>query len=71
MKIKAIVTQWLKANGCDGLYVDRSRDEPCGCDLTDFMPCGEPWTECEAARRGGDGLMYPIGRDGSNGGNWH
>jgi len=35
--VKEIVTDYLKANGYDGLY---NADVECGCDLNDLMPCG-------------------------------
>lgn len=44
MTIKQIVSDWLKANGYDGLC-----DDECGCTLEDFMPCDEPRQSCEPA----------------------
>lgn len=40
--LQQIVTEWLTANGFDGLF----RPGQCGCLLDDLMPCGEPGTEC-------------------------
>ena len=34
MEVRAIVAEWLKANGYDGLYTDN-----CGCEVDDLMPC--------------------------------
>lgn len=43
MKVIEIISTWLKANGCDGLYTDN-----CGCKIDDLAPCGfSPW-DCEA-----------------------
>jgi len=39
--IKEILTEWLKANGYDGLCSRHG----CGCGLDDLMPC---WDECSA-----------------------
>jgi len=39
MTVRTIVTQWLRANGYDGLYVPGE----CCCNLNDLMPCnGQP-----------------------------
>lgn len=44
MTIREIVTDYLKANGFEGLC-----REGCGCGLEDFMPCDEPDEKCEPA----------------------
>jgi predicted amidophosphoribosyltransferase len=46
MDVKDIVTEYLTANGYDGLYND---DGECGCCLADLAPCGELCAECKAA----------------------
>ena len=45
--LKSIVTEWLKANGYDGLC----NDEECGCGIDDLMPCGEPGEHCVAGHK--------------------
>lgn len=39
MNVQSIVTDWLLANGYDGLY---NGDCKCGCDTEDLMPCDNP-----------------------------
>lgn len=58
--VDQIVRQWLLDNGYDGL-VWLSPGEACGCSFRDgagLFPCGEPASECQAAYRWSDGLMY-------------
>lgn len=38
MDIKQIAMDWLAENGYEGLA---HAELECGCDLDDFMPCGE------------------------------
>ena len=38
-----IVTEYLKANGYDGLYNEYAE---CACDLSHLCPCGESMYEC-------------------------
>jgi hypothetical protein len=59
MTVPVMLADYLRQNGCDGLYNDES-DPPCGCHLSDLIPCGEPYEKCVAARRGDDGMMYPV-----------
>jgi hypothetical protein len=42
--VVGIVSEWLKANGYDGLT-----NNECGCLLDDLMPCDDPQGNCEAA----------------------
>jgi len=37
MDVRQIITEYLKANGYDGLYHDE-----CGCFLDDLAPCDRP-----------------------------
>ena len=69
MDLKDIIRDWLVTHKCDGLC---NSDVECGCNLEDFMPCGELDMGCEAARQGKppDGMesdfdfwMYPIAKD--------
>ena len=61
------------ALGGEGLYY-----EDCGCTLDDFMPCGNPYPDCEVAKKAefdgtnampgsdvsfGDEIMIPIDFD--------
>ena len=39
--VREIVTEYLKANGYDGLY-----GFECGCAIDDLFPCGEPCLSC-------------------------
>ncbi len=57
MNVKEIVSEYLKANGYDGLYTD-----DCGCWLTDLFPCGENFEDCKP------GYEVPCGWET---GNWH
>lgn len=45
MTVLKIVTEYLKANGYDGLY---SIDGECGCKIGDLAPCGQMPTDCKA-----------------------
>ena len=67
MTVREIVTEYLKANGYDGLA-----GEECGCWLHDLMPCGEYGTNCVAGHEGNppennaedaDCWMYPGKRE--------
>ena len=51
MTVRDIVTEWLAANGYDGLV---SGDTECGCKLNDLVPCDSPFDTCEPAYRGPD-----------------
>lgn len=51
-----IVKRWLSDDGYDGLC---DSDNECGCDLDNFMHCGEPSTYCVAAHR----TKPPVGSD--------
>ena len=42
--VKAIVEQYLKANGYDGLASDY-----CGCQLDDLAPCDNDFSHCRPA----------------------
>ena len=56
---REIVRLWLKDNGFDGLVNTDMDSDFCGCQLSDFMPCGE-WgslCNCQAAYLCKDGLM--------------
>jgi len=57
--VEDIIRDWLIAHQCDGLC---HSELECGCRLDDFMPCGEPGMDCEAARSGEppDSRMYPM-----------
>jgi hypothetical protein len=46
LTVKEITEKYLRENGFDGLC-DLEND--CGCFLSDFMPCGENPTRCQAA----------------------
>lgn len=39
--VKEILTEYLKANGFDGLYID-----DCGCTVDDIAPCGHIDNNC-------------------------
>ena len=62
--LRKIVSDWLRANGYEGLW---NQDAECGCELDDLMPCDEPGTECTAGvkidekRAGCDFLIGPRG----------
>ena len=62
MDIEEILIKELRRLGSDGLC----NDEPCGCGLDDLAPCEETWGEiferCIPAKRGEDGLYYPMER---------
>ena len=62
--IKQLLKEYLKALKYDGLCL---LDHDCGCGFDDFMPCGEPSPECEAAYgvKTDDGyiLFYPMKKD--------
>lgn len=45
MNVKEIVAEYLKANGYDALCAVGV--VCCGCNIDDFMPCGEPSERCE------------------------
>lgn len=47
-KVIEIVTEYLKANGLDGLA---NSDDECGCFLDDLAPCGEMREWCVAGRK--------------------
>ena len=44
--LRELVTDWLRANGYDGLAGDG-----CGCGLDDLMPCDSPCCDCVAGHR--------------------
>lgn len=46
--VKLIVSDWLKANGFDGLF---NPDAACACLAGDLAPCGNIHKECHAGRR--------------------
>ena len=48
MELHEMVKEWLKEKGYDGLC---NTDIECGCELDDFMPCGEPRMECQAGTK--------------------
>lgn len=61
MNIKAMTEAYLREHGCDGLYRSIDTEDNCGCGLDNLMPCEWPeHLECEAARRGENGLFHPI-----------
>ena len=47
--VKSILIEYLRNHGYDGLYNAWSE---CGCDLEDFIPCGEIYECCRAGYRG-------------------
>jgi len=48
MTVKAIVTQWLKNNGYDGLFCPGE----CACLIDDLAPCGgECFMDCSPGYR--------------------
>ena len=58
MTCKEIVSNWLKANGYDGLL---NCSGECGCLVDDLMNCEEPSEDCEAGHRiGPDDLDWPA-----------
>jgi len=66
--METIVKKWLRAHGYDGLYNDWME---CGCRLDEFMPCGEPGTDCQAAydhgpRQGSNHWMAPNKPEGES-----
>lgn len=50
--VEEIVSCWLKDNGYDGLY----NPLPCGCELSDYVPCEIINGECVAAYKFNCGL---------------
>lgn len=46
--VRAILVDWLKANGYEGLSNDSAF---CGCEVADLMPCVEPSERCEAGHK--------------------
>ncbi|HUX47305.1 MAG TPA: hypothetical protein VMV58_04765 [Desulfosporosinus sp.] len=40
--VREIITDYLKANGFDGLYA-----EECGCQISDLFPCDGPCDDCK------------------------
>ncbi len=60
MTVRDMVKDWLVCNGYDGLWCDMGSDA-CGCGLEDLFPCGEVSEDlCSMAKRGEDGLFYPV-----------
>jgi hypothetical protein len=51
--LEEYVARHLAADGYDGLW----NDNECGCSLRDFMPCGEPGTDCRP------GYLQPTDAD--------
>ena len=45
MTLIEIVTQYLRANGYDGLY---HSDGECACEVGDLWPCDNPNGDCKA-----------------------
>ena len=46
MNTKEILTEWLRANGFDGLC---NIEIGCGCDVDDLNPCGDCAMDCVPA----------------------
>jgi len=46
--VQAIVEDYLKTNGYDGLY---NAAADCACDLSDLMPCGFDCSACKPGYR--------------------
>ena len=60
MNVKQIASEWLKANGYDGLC-----SEACGCLIDDLMPCEYPVLKCcEPGYRNDVGPDDECGCDG-------
>ena len=61
MDVEEILIKALREMGAEGLY---DSEGPCGCGIDDLAPCGETWGEildrCIPAKRGEDGLYYPM-----------
>ena len=52
MNVREIVTDWLQANGCDGLYNLELLYDGCACGLGDLMPCDDTFTgDCQPGYR--------------------
>lgn len=50
MNIRDIVREYLVTHGYDGLTGDADWDS-CGCGVDDLMPCGDPNSRCQPARK--------------------
>lgn len=68
--IVEMVESWLRLHGYDGLYklgYEDGGEEPCGCEIGDLIPCGEPLidgsTPCQPGYRHADGSMYSDKED--------
>lgn len=48
IEVEQIISDYLKANGYDGLVCE---GEKCGCQLGDLAPCGEMRLDCAAAHK--------------------
>ena len=64
MNVEEILVRELREMNADGLYNSAG---PCGCGIDDLAPC--KWSvmdfpdpfQCIPAKRGKDGLYYPMG----------
>lgn len=57
--VNNILSEWLRANGFDGLS---NLDYECGCELADLVPCGSDCSQCEPAykRAHSNGLDFVM-----------
>jgi hypothetical protein len=51
MNVKAIIIEYLKAHGYDGLY---SPDMECACHMENLCPCEDSIDQCEPGYSGPD-----------------
>ena len=54
----------------DGLHCPDGQDPPCACELHDLMLCVESWCNCVPAKKGEDGLLYPMEDESEDNPDW-
>jgi len=62
MDVRQILTEYLKANGYDGLYHDE-----CGCSISDLAPCDMP-LNCKPGHKSKQLHTYEAETDNAKGG---